>query len=181
MKRNGDWIQTYTGKRFWPLDPRSEDIDIVDIGHALAFTCRYAGHSNFYYSVAQHSVLVSENVSKENTLWGLLHDSAEAYIGDFPSPIKQYFPSVKQVENNILRVIIKKCGLKWPEPEEVKRIDSAILASEMKVLMKSPITPWRLPERPLDIEIQEEPIPMSCAVFLATFQKLHMKNACIET
>ncbi len=50
--RKGEWIQTYTGKQFWPLDPRPEDIDIEDIAHALALTCRFNGHCDYFYSVA---------------------------------------------------------------------------------------------------------------------------------
>ena len=80
--RIGDWMQTYTGERFWPLDPRIEDIHIRDISMALGKLCRYGGHTIFFYSVAEHSVLVSEYVPEEYALWGLLHDASEAYLSD---------------------------------------------------------------------------------------------------
>jgi hypothetical protein len=148
-----DWLQTYTGKMFWPLNPRVEDICIEDIAHALSLICRYNGHSKYFFSVAQHSVIVSRHVSKENALWGLLHDVAEAYIGDLPSPIKNCLPEYVKLEERILKTIAKKFDLHHDMPEEVKRADAAVLAAEMKVLMGKPPREWYLPEKPLDIKI----------------------------
>lgn len=54
--RKGDWIQTVTGRPFWPLDPRVEELDIRDIAHSLAMQCRFGGHCHRFYSVAEHSV-----------------------------------------------------------------------------------------------------------------------------
>jgi uncharacterized protein len=88
--RTGDWIQTYTGKQFWPLSPLPEDIVIEDIAHALSMQCRFGGHVRTFYSVAQHSVHVSLLVEPQYALWGLLHDAAEAYLVDLPRPIKKF-------------------------------------------------------------------------------------------
>jgi hypothetical protein len=88
MKRKGDWMQTYTGRQFWPIDPRADEIDIVDIAHALSQQCRFAGHCKSFYSVATHSWHTSNVCNSENALWGLLHDAAEAYLVDLPTPIK---------------------------------------------------------------------------------------------
>ena len=77
-ERIGDWIQTYTGRQFWPLDPRVDEIHIEDIAHSLSMRCCYGGHLTDFYSVAEHSVLVSLHVPQEFALWGLLHDAAEA-------------------------------------------------------------------------------------------------------
>jgi len=81
------WITTYTGKRFHYLDPQPEEIDIVDIAHALSLTCRFGGHCKEFYSVAEHSIRVAEIVPKEFQLLALLHDAGEAYTGDVQSPI----------------------------------------------------------------------------------------------
>jgi len=89
--RIGDWIQTYTGKRFWPLDPRPEDVDILDIAHSLSLLCRFTGHTSSFYSVSQHSILVAQEVPKRLRLWALFHDAAEAYIGDIARPTNLIF------------------------------------------------------------------------------------------
>ncbi|MFG0247924.1 MAG: phosphohydrolase, partial [Phycisphaeraceae bacterium JB051] len=78
------WIQTYTGKAFYPLREDPGIIDIRDIAHALSLQCRFNGHCSDFYSVAQHSVHVSEVVPQAFALWGLLHDAAEAYMSDLP-------------------------------------------------------------------------------------------------
>lgn len=88
------WIRTFTGKRFYPLKPTIEDIDILDIAHALSNQCRFSGHSKWHYSVGQHSVYVSQVVrslggSPTDIMWGLLHDASEAYLVDLPTPVKR--------------------------------------------------------------------------------------------
>ena len=89
--KNCWWIQTFTGRAFDLSSPQPEQVCTEDIAHALANCCRYAGHSRWHYSVAQHSLLVAEIVAAtdpELALAALLHDAAEAYIGDWSSPLK---------------------------------------------------------------------------------------------
>ncbi len=86
--RGGYSMQTFSRTMFYPLDPHPEDVHIVDIAHALANICRFGGHAKRFYSVAQHSVLVSRIVEPEDALHGLMHDAAEAYVGDVVRPIK---------------------------------------------------------------------------------------------
>jgi uncharacterized protein len=128
------WIQTYTGRRFYPLDPSPHDIDIEDIAHALSMKCRYAGHTDVFYSVAEHSVHVSDLVAPQNRLWGLLHDASEAYSADIPSPIKSAFPEWKAMEDRIMRAVCERFGLSPEEPPQVKRFDVAMLGVERDAL-----------------------------------------------
>lgn len=132
--RKGGWIQTYTGKKFYPLDPRLEDIDIVDIAHALSNICRFTGHTDKFYSVAQHCLLVSEHVSEHNALWGLLHDSAETYIGDVNTPLKytKEMSLYRKIEDNLLKFIIRSFTLPDKEPKEVKDMDTILLRTEAR-------------------------------------------------
>lgn len=134
--RKGDWIQTYQGKRFWPLDPRAEEIDIIDIAHSLAMKCRYGGHCSRFYSVAEHSILVSRALPYEYALWGLMHDAAEAYLADICKPVKPYLAGWKEIESGVMRAVCERFGLEVDEPEIVKKYDHRILTDEKRYLMK---------------------------------------------
>jgi len=153
LSRRGDWMQTHSGTAFWPLDPLPEDVSITDIAHALSHLCRYAGHTHNFYSVAQHSVLVSRNLPAEHAMWGLLHDAAEAYVVDIPRPLKRYLKGYAQIEAGVLRAIAQHFELPPEIPAEVKRVDNAILADESVQLMGPAPRPWVLHEPPLGIKI----------------------------
>jgi hypothetical protein len=145
MNRNGDWMQTYTGRQFWPIDPRAAEICIVDIAHSLANQCRFAGHCLQFYSVAQHSVIVSRICDSEDSLWGLLHDAAEAYLVDLPRPIKRFSAlgaRYKEVENAISLVVCERFRLPNAEPASVKKADNVALVTEMRDLMSRPPALW---------------------------------------
>lgn len=85
----GDWAMTFSGRRFYPAAPHVDAGCLDDIAHSLAHQCRFAGHCFTSYSVAQHSVLVSQLCSPENQLVGLLHDATEAYLQDIIRPLKK--------------------------------------------------------------------------------------------
>ncbi len=140
-----DWIQTFTGKQFWPLEPRPEDVCIEDIAHALSMLCRYGGHCEHFYSVAQHSVLVSYACDPADALYGLLHDASEAYLIDLPRPIKRSvgMEAYGFAEVKLLKVILNRFGLYLPEPPSVKRADNALLRTEQRDLMKPAPAAWQ--------------------------------------
>jgi len=144
----GPWIATYPTKtEFHPMDPRPEDVHIEDIAQALSLTCRYGGFLPRHYSVAQHSVLVSELCWRKSdgdpavAFWGLLHDAAEAYVGDLIWPLKQ-IPDLagpfRRLEEPILRVIAEKFGLTWPMPPLVKWADACVLLAETRDQLLDP-------------------------------------------
>ncbi len=143
MEINKDdvYIAVFSGNKFYPFNPKTEDICVVDIAHSLANQCRYSGHTKRYYSVAEHSLLVSQQLDYDDTLakWGLLHDAAEAYITDVPRPIKQLFPEVNKTEGRILEVVAEKYNLPWPIPKEVHHIDQRMIYNEAPALMKMPL------------------------------------------
>lgn len=131
------WIQTYTGKVFYPLTPNIKHFDIIDIAHSLSLMCRYVGHIEHFYSVAQHSVIVA-NYFKDDLMfakWGLMHDAPEAYIVDVPSPIKKYLNGYCDLEDQYTELIAEKYALPYPIPNEVKEIDTRILITERQKLM----------------------------------------------
>lgn len=135
VERKGDWLQTFTGAVFYPLDPRPEEIHIDDIAHALAMQCRYSGHTSRFYSVAEHCVHVSRVVAPEYALWGLLHDASEAYLVDIPRPLKRYMPQYHEWESGLMAVICGRFGLSLTMPASVKEADNRMLATEKAVLM----------------------------------------------
>lgn len=167
-------MHTHTGKQFFPLDPRADDICIEDIAHALSIVNRFGGHSANPYSVAQHSVLVSRICPEEYALCGLLHDATEAYIGDVVTPLKVLLPEFKTIENNLWTVIAEKYDLPVEMPKEVKDADGIALATEFKSLMasKSP-GPWALYHEPLK-DYRVFPLHWAVAkdIFLARFKEL---------
>lgn len=144
-------MQTYSGRQFWPLDPRVDEVEIVDIAHALSNLCRFAGHCREFYSVAQHSVLVSLACDPVDARAGLLHDAAEAYLADLPRPIKRQ-PAMQPYRNAemvVHDVIVRRFGLPRGVPDSVHRADEAVLATEGRDLMLVGAATWNLTERPL--------------------------------
>ena len=141
--RKGDFI--YTGKEveFYPLDPREEEILIEDIGHAWSLICRGNGHTNHFYSVAQHSI----NCAKEAKVRGysnrvqlacLLHDGSEAYLSDITRPVKKELKEYLIIEDKLQNAIYKKYGIGDLTKEElnlIKSVDDSMLKYEMKYLM----------------------------------------------
>ena len=138
LTRNGDWIQTYTGVCFYPLDPRPEDVRIEDIAHSLSMQCRFNGHCKWFYSVAEHSCNVSRMVPPEHALQGLMHDAAEAYLCDIPKPIKNDIPSYKIYEAKVEMAIAQKFDLRYPWNQEVKKADNRMLMEEAHAMMIDP-------------------------------------------
>lgn len=172
MTNRGPWLQTFTGRKFHPLDPRAADLEIVDVAHALSHQCRYGGHCRSFYSVAQHSLLVSDHVPPEFALWGLLHDAAEAYLVDLPRPIKQVMPAYREIEDRLMAVICERWGLPPGEPAEVKRVDAAILVDEAKALLGPVPADWGHTEPPLGIAIEPMPCFKAKWLFLERFEML---------
>lgn len=116
-------------------DPSASVIDIHDIAAGLSRCCRFAGQLPDdvpLYSVAQHSVHVSWLVPAEFALHGLLHDAAEAYMGDLPSPLKQLCPDFKAIEKRVEAVIWAHFGLPETLPPEVKHADYRMLHTEKR-------------------------------------------------
>ena len=154
--RKGDWFQTFTGKKFYPFDPRLEEICIEDIAHSLSLLCRYNGHVREFYSVGQHSLrvyMVFKGLvagtelaeDKKAQLCALLHDATEAYCGDMIRPIKRGMPNYKDMENNLWACILDHFELEetWLFGkgknryvcDYVKEADEIMLATERRDLM----------------------------------------------
>ncbi len=162
MNRLGKYIQTASGRLFWPLDPRTEEVVIQDIAHALSNMVRWTGHVSQFYSVAQHAVMVSElveSVAPHLALAALHHDSAEAYLSDICSPTKEFLffhyenyagvqqvDSFHEVENRVEAAIFKALDIPALMPGDravIKAADRAALRLEAEHLMHAfPADDW---------------------------------------
>lgn len=137
---HGKFMTMHSGRLVHFLDPRPEEIWADDIAHALSLVCRFGGHVDQFYSVAQHCIEVATLLKQrghpvEMQLCGLLHDATEAYLGDVISPVKQVVPKFKEIENNLEKVIYARYGLPFEEmPSEVKQADRDMLKAEARSL-----------------------------------------------
>lgn len=147
-------IQVLSGGRFDLLDPRPEDVNLTDIAHALAQLCRFTGHCRPFYSVGQHCLMVSRLVPPELALQGLLHDAAEAYVGDVSRPLKNVLDEVapgvlKEIETRVEQAIFTRFDVAWPMDPAVKLADNVALATEKRDVMRGGTEPWHNMPDPL--------------------------------
>lgn len=171
-ERHGNWIQTITGRAWWPIDPHPEDVDIADIAHALSMLCRYGGHCKAFYSVAEHSVLVSRCVPPEHALIALMHDATEAYLVDVPRPIKQHLANYKELEHLAWVAIADRFGLPYELPACVHEADNAVLLAERAVLKGPSPGQWNVPGKPAKVVIECLPPEVARWRFLERFHQL---------
>ncbi|MCG3463088.1 HD family hydrolase [Xenorhabdus bovienii] len=128
------WLTTYTKKHIYLSNISESSICLEDIAQGLSNECRYAGQIQQFYSVAEHSVLVSKLVEPEFALEALLHDATEAYLKDLPSPLKAILPEYQKLERQLYVVIADKFGIPHETSAAVKQADLALLATERQQL-----------------------------------------------
>jgi hypothetical protein len=151
-----DWFLTATGRQVFVTDPQPEDIVVADIAQALSRICRFGGHVRNFYSVAQHSVWVSERLPERLMRKGLLHDAPEAYLGDVVRPLKRELPDYVRLEALWWKAICERFQLPEEGDAEVKAVDLRALMTERRDLtyhgLQSPY-PW------IEDEARIEPDP----------------------
>ena len=172
--RHGDFMETFTGRKFWPMDPTPDEVHIEDIAHALSMQCRYAGHCLRFYSVAEHSVLMAwwlyRHAGPATALQGLLHDASEAYLVDVPRPVKPYLTNYKAVEAKVQAVVMERFGLPATMPPAVKEADDRIIGDELANL--KPMDWHAHYDNPLGVTLAYWSPAEAEAKFLAAFEAL---------
>jgi hypothetical protein len=176
----GPFIQTLSGRRVNPLDAAPEDIDAADIARALSNTCRFGGHCRVFYSVAQHSAIVCDlleerGATPDELMAALLHDAAEAYLGDLPHPLKhrsELGAAFRVAEKRLEAVIVERFAL--PDASaRIKPLDRALLAVERRTFSEDT---WHWPEldgaEPLDLEIEPWEPARAASEFSARYERL---------
>lgn len=134
-------IRLHSGAMFNYNAPHESDVTIDDIATALSNVCRFAGHLPQFYSVAQHAVNISRIVPDEHAFSALMHDTAEAFTNDLPTPLKQAVPIFKELEVKIESAMARKFQFQYPLHDTVKLADLQMLALE-KVFVKKDYSNW---------------------------------------
>lgn len=135
MAKKDAYIEVNSGQKFYPFDLPRANISIEDVAHSLAHNCRFNGHTSSFYSVAEHSVLVSHLCEPENALAGLLHDASEAVISDIPKPIKNFLPDVQALEHQLELYMFDRYANGARMNEDIKLCDITALAMEATAIM----------------------------------------------
>lgn len=165
-------MQTYTGNRFYypPHLRGNNTISIGDIAHALSNICRFGGHCPTFYSVAQHSVMVSFMVPPEHALAALLHDASEAYLSDVVRPAKRMLPEYKQLEQEIHDQIAEHFGVDLNHPS-IKEADNLALYAEAKHFFGD-VTDWCLDDFECHVRITPVSPEDAKRMFLMRYEML---------
>ena len=137
------YITTYTGRHFYPTQPKAEDILIRDIAHALPMLCRGNGQIHQFWSVAEHCICCAKEatkrgLSKRMVLACLLHDASECYMSDVPRPFKEELPAYEEYEETLLHVIYEKflgSDLTQEEQDQLRKIDDDMLWYDLRDLL----------------------------------------------
>jgi hypothetical protein len=179
----GPWVETFTGRQFFILDPRPEDVHPFDVAHSLAHQCRYNGHTQSHYSVAEHCVLMAGWVMRNKNVRALaaeclVHDAAEAYVGDLVTGVKALFPGFEEIEAEVMKAIREAFDMP-PEISElytmaVKQFDRRIVRDEAEALLKphGPVRQRTLTRELLGVSIRKWIPREARAQYLLTMKKL---------
>lgn len=160
--RKGDWMECWPGVKFYPLDPRSEEVRLDTIAHSLARINRYNGQTEVEcYTVAEHSVLMalallSEGCPPAVAYQALFHDAPEAYIGDMVRPLKRNMPDFVAAEDPVWRAVVDafpilssfKEAAGYEMDRRVKEADNRILVDERAQVMRPSGLPWGIDHLP---------------------------------
>lgn len=178
LKRDDRLIGTIMlndGEPFSFSDLNVNSFSIQTVAHALSLMCRFGCHCDRFYSVAEHSVLVS---LLEPSLEALLHDAVEAYIGDVPRPLKKILPEFTILEKKIEERFAQKHGLKYPWSETIKQADTSVLAAEMRVLMPVKALEWVTGIIPANVDILCLRPRDAMKSFMARYEQLKGSEQC---
>lgn len=166
------FMKTYSGNLFYPDDIENSTFCIEDVAHSLSKLCRFGGHTKGFYSVAQHSVLVSHLVPSDMAMTALLHDATEAYLVDLPRAVKYMLPDYLELEDKLMSHLAKIFSVSYPFPPEVKVADNIALATERRDLMLPGEEDWGLTEKPVPEHIDPMSPTMAFHIFMTRYKEL---------
>jgi hypothetical protein len=170
-------IDLNAGGSFDFLKPEGSSFSIDEIAHSLAHLCRFTGHCGRFYSVAEHSVLASQIVSPEFALEALLHDAAEAFIGDVAAPLKRLLPDYAEMEARVEEVVRNRLNVPIETSLPVKLADLQMLKAEQRQAMCHSQT-WEalLTVTPAPVTLRFWKPAQAKSAFLTRYQQLTGKD-----
>ena len=145
----GPWMLTFSGRQFYVADPQLESIVIEDVAHSLSNLCRFAGAVKTFYSVAQHSLSVEEEVERiigkddwtvDVRLKSLIHDVGEVFCSDVPRPVRKLVPKFNRIENRIWKAVCQKYDLEPKWEDVITDADDTVLLAERRAFLCRPVT-----------------------------------------
>jgi uncharacterized protein len=160
--RIGDYIRTYSGGRFWPLDPRAEDVKLEDVAHHLSLKNRFNGATRRPLTVAQHAVMLSKILEDRGlghlSYAALHHDDSEAFLPDVPTPVKPYLKGWHRIEAaNMKAIAVEAFGVDPKQLKEIKPWDKSLATDEAACNLNHSTCSWK--NRPPALGIIVEPWP----------------------
>ena len=170
-------MNTYTGKRFDPMQMTPEEVSLRDIAHALSLLCRGGGHMKYFYTVGLHSLncareAASRGWSDRLVLACLLHDASECYMSDVPSPFKKTLPEYQEQEAYLLHLIYEKflgSDLTAQEQAQLEEIDHAMLWYDLDGLLEK--QDGEPPKLHIELDYTVEPFAKVEAEYIRIFEK----------
>ena len=174
----GPTILLYSGEYFDYENAEGSLFTIEDIARGLSHICRFAGQCARFYSVAEHSVYVSQIVPLEHAFAALMHDAAEAFIGDMAKPLKVMCRDYQAIERRVERAVLGRFDLTLPMHRCVKEADIVMLATEQAQIMRNR-DDWEYTRgrAVADLTIKGLGPDDAMALFLSRFQELQPFHA----
>lgn len=178
-----DYITTYNNIRFYPLNPRPEDVCIGDIAHALSLMTRANGHISHFFSVGQHCINCAleagaRGLSRRIQLGCLVHDASECYLSDITRPVKRNLPHYLETERKIMEMLYCYFGLPDLTPEElavIAEIDDAMLYEEFMALKGHPPQGIAKPKLTMRPDLSLRPFESVEQQFLQLYEALRLR------
>lgn len=175
--REDVWIQSATGRKLYPFAPKAADVCLEDIAQALSNIPRFGGHTVQFYSVAQHSYLMSKVVYRQQPfnhllqLHALLHDAGEYMLLDIPTPVKRVLDGYAEAERRVEAAIYEGLGI--PPMDDISRklikeLDRRIVVDESRALLAKPeLEEGRITGEPLNVAISDQAPGAMKHIFMA--------------
>ncbi|MEO1208369.1 MAG: hypothetical protein AAFX78_02405 [Cyanobacteria bacterium J06638_20] len=142
-----DWLETWSGQQFDPFSFTNEQINVLDVAHALSMICRFGGHTKRFYSVAEHAIILHDYAMQHNfgprlAYEVLHHDDPEYVLGDKVRPLKGRMPEYERIERVVAMATAAHFHCRFPLPGELKFLDNHIIIDERAAVMNPSANEW---------------------------------------